>query len=232
MTLNLALVISGDARGAKQASGEAATAIRGVGTDAQQTAAIVKAANDQNIAMIRRVTEALNGEAAARQRVQAIVNSYAGIRLPTDDAGYRQRAADIAVYGQELDQLRAKFNPLFAASKAYEDELTAIDRAHRVGAITAREQEAAIASLNDRYTAQQKIASAGLDGVGRSANLTSNQLLNLSRQGNDVITMFALGADPLTIFASQIGQVYDALESGPRGLKGSLQGLLDRKSVV
>jgi hypothetical protein len=48
-------------------------------------------------------------------------------------------------------------------------------------------------------------------------------LLNLSRQGNDVITMFALGAHPMQIFASQAGQVYDALEQGQGGVRGSLK---------
>ncbi|MGO4641715.1 phage tail length tape measure family protein [Mesorhizobium sp. 2RAF45] len=64
-----------------------------------------------------------------------------------------------------------------------------------------------------------------LNDNANAARLTSNQMLNLSRQGNDVITMFALGASPVQIFASQIGQVYDALESGPRGLRGSLSAI-------
>ncbi|MGX5827361.1 phage tail length tape measure family protein [Mesorhizobium sp. 43Arga] len=61
-----------------------------------------------------------------------------------------------------------------------------------------------------------------LNDNANAARLTSNQMLNLSRQGNDVITMFALGASPMQIFASQAGQVYDALEQGPGGIKGSL----------
>jgi len=64
-----------------------------------------------------------------------------------------------------------------------------------------------------------------LNDNANAARLTSNQMLNLSRQGNDVITMFALGASPVQIFASQIGQVYDALESGPTGLRGSLKAI-------
>src|SRR5690606_23510099 len=57
----------------------------------------------------------------------------------------------------------------------------------------------------------------GLNAVNDNAKLSSYQLLNLSRQGNDVITMFALGANPMQIFASQAGQVYDAL-AGEAGL--------------
>lgn len=65
----------------------------------------------------------------------------------------------------------------------------------------------------------------GLTKVGERAKLTSNQMLNLSRQGNDVATMFALGANPMQIFASQAGQIYDALEQGPNGLSGSLKAV-------
>ncbi|MBZ9873493.1 phage tail length tape measure family protein [Mesorhizobium sp. BR1-1-9] len=65
----------------------------------------------------------------------------------------------------------------------------------------------------------------GVGGVGKSATITASQMLNLSRQGNDVITMFALGAKPMQIFASQAGQIYGALQEGPGGVAGSLKGL-------
>ncbi|TIP03862.1 MAG: hypothetical protein E5X72_14250 [Mesorhizobium sp.] len=64
-----------------------------------------------------------------------------------------------------------------------------------------------------------------LAGVEGSSKLTANQLLNLSRQGNDVVTMFALGAKPMQIFASQAGQVFDALQSGPAGAMGSIKAI-------
>ncbi|TGR32997.1 MULTISPECIES: phage tail length tape measure family protein [unclassified Mesorhizobium] len=64
-----------------------------------------------------------------------------------------------------------------------------------------------------------------LSGVEGGSKITANQLLNLSRQGNDVITMFALGAKPMQIFASQAGQIFDALQSGPAGVMGSIKAL-------
>ncbi|MBZ9921960.1 phage tail length tape measure family protein, partial [Mesorhizobium sp. BR1-1-7] len=65
----------------------------------------------------------------------------------------------------------------------------------------------------------------GFTAVGKGAQITSSQLLNLSRQGNDVVTMFALGAKPMQIFASQAGQIFGALQEGPGGVAGSLKGL-------
>ncbi|MBZ9808125.1 phage tail length tape measure family protein [Mesorhizobium sp. ESP-6-2] len=68
-------------------------------------------------------------------------------------------------------------------------------------------------------------AAAGFTLTGKQAAISANQMLNLSRQGNDVITMFALGAHPMQIFASQAGQVYGALQEGNGGVTGSLKAL-------
>ncbi|RWF00459.1 phage tail tip lysozyme [Mesorhizobium sp.] len=140
MSLNLALVISGNAAGAKAAAEETTAAVRQIGVSASQSAAVLAAANDEAVATSRRVTEALTGQDAA---------------------------------------------------------------------------------LRARGTA----AAASLNSVAGAARLTSSQLLNLSRQGNDVVTMFALGVPAMQIFASQAGQVYDVLESGPKGLRGSLTAI-------
>ncbi|UVK45372.1 phage tail length tape measure family protein [Mesorhizobium sp. AR07] len=230
MTLNLALVISGEASGAKRASAETAAGVREVGVEAGRSAAAITAANDQAIASSRRVTEALVGQTAAQRQLQAGVERMISAGTPTDDASYRQRAADIAAYGNSLDALRGRFNPLFAASKQYEAELNDLNDAHRLGAFTSvKEYDLALEGLNSRYTmlAQGHARTVGgLGSVGGAAQLTSFQLLNLSRQGNDVVTMWLLGAPAMQIFASQAGQVYDALESGPRGLKGSLAGIV------
>lgn len=319
MSLNLALVISGDAAGAKSAVQQTTATVRDLGAEANRASAAMVAANDQVAASARRATEAVTLQEAAQRRAQQLANNFSGVRGPTDDATYRQRAADISAYGAALDQLRARYdplfaaqlkyqaaieainqaervgaisaslaiearlketaalnsqasalngvaaaqknasqamvnrvtiapdrgadiesygaeldalraryNPLYAASKQYEAELDALNAAHRVGAISGHEHEAALEGLNTRYTAfaQQGARAAGVLGnVGGAARLTSNQMLNLSRQGNDVVTMFALGASPMIIFASQAGQIYDALESGPKGLRGSLAGI-------
>ncbi|RWE49485.1 MAG: hypothetical protein EOS24_34080, partial [Mesorhizobium sp.] len=137
---NLALVISGNAAGAKAAADETTAAVRQIGVTANQSAAVLAAANDEAVATSRRVTEALTGQDAA---------------------------------------------------------------------------------LRARGTA----AAASLNSVAGAARLTSSQLLNLSRQGNDVVTMFALGVPAMQIFASQAGQIYDVLESGPKGLRGSLTAI-------
>ncbi|MER9545620.1 phage tail length tape measure family protein [Mesorhizobium sp. M0437] len=140
MSLNLALIISGDASGAKAAAEETSAAVRTIGVTATNAANAQAAANDEAVAAASRVTQVLTGQ----------------------DAVLRARGA---------------------------------------------------------------AAAASLTSVAGAARLTSSQLLNLSRQGNDVVTMFALGVPAMQIFASQAGQVYDALESGPKGLGGSLTAI-------
>ena len=102
------------------------------------------------VASIRLSTEDLD---AARAKMEALGSlgdqvleriTQAGHRATAAVSGiadggdaYTRRAADIAAYGVELDRLRGKFDPLFAASKRYEATLEEIAYAERVGAINA-----------------------------------------------------------------------------------------------
>ncbi|AJY44663.1 hypothetical protein [Martelella endophytica] len=55
--------------------------------------------------------------------------------------------------GAEMDRLRAKYDPLFRASKLYETELEELNRALKVGAIDNRVYGESLTALNARYTA-------------------------------------------------------------------------------
>jgi hypothetical protein len=127
-----------------------------------------------------------------------------------------------------LDSLRAKYNPLIAVSQQYQAALKSINAQEAAGAIGAREANlyrAQAAMVAEKAAQANDNHSVALGRTTAAAKLTSNQMLNLSRQGNDAITMFAMGADGMMIFASQAGQVYGALEEGPGGLSGSLKAI-------
>lgn len=216
-------------------------AIAGAGAETKSLAANANAAVanvdtlatslGRSAASARLTTEAVRGAATAERDYQAIIERSVGIGTPANS----NRSADIAAFGQSLDDLRARYSPLFAAQRQYTAALEEIRSAERVGALSRVESAAAIQTLDRAYLAQTASLTAvrqpandagdGIARVGARAALTSNQLLNLSRQGNDAATMFALGADAGTIFASQIGQVYGALEEGPGGVKGSLSAI-------
>ena len=134
----------------------------------------------------------------------------------------------LADQAREFDAIRAKYSPLFAAQQQYLANLKDIRTAQAIGALSTGEAAAAITRQKAAFASSVVAINNGnkaLKGTGAVAKLTSNQMLNLSRQGNDVITMFALGANPMQIFASQAGQIYDALEQGPGGIGGSLKAI-------
>ncbi|WP_172373805.1 phage tail length tape measure family protein [Mesorhizobium sp. NZP2234] len=156
--------------------------------------------------------------------LQARINDMVGIGAK---AGKEWNGV-LADQGRELESLRAKYSPLFAAQQTYLNNLKNIKMAQAIGAISGDEMSAAIAREKAAFTGNViaiNTHDAAMQKVRSTAKLTANQMLNLSRQGNDVITMFALGAPPMQIFASQAGQIYDALEQGPNGVKGSLKAI-------
>ena len=75
-----------------------------------------------------------SAEASAAQ-VQKLVDAQLRIAQPA--ANMNTRAADISAYGIQLDQLQAKFDPLFAANKKLQAAIQEINQAQSVGAISA-----------------------------------------------------------------------------------------------
>lgn len=163
-------------------------------------------------------------DASITTALQDRINGMVGIGVKAS----KEWNGALADQGKELDRLRAKYSPLFAAQQKYLAELKDIKAAHAVGALSAEEMANALQRTKASFAgtvASIKGTHKPLAEVAAASRLTSTQMLNLSRQGNDVITMFALGAAPMQIFASQAGQVYDALEQGPNGIKGSLSAI-------
>jgi len=157
--------------------------------------------------------------------VQAL-NARLGVR---DGFGGADRAADIEAYGKAMDDLRAKFNPLFAIERQHAKTIEEINHAARVGAITEGERAAAVTRAQAAYTLQTRAlngAGQAIELAGRRGGLAAHQLSNLSFQLNDVVTLAAMGADPLRIFASQAGQIVQILQQSEGGLAGGFRSLL------
>lgn len=95
-----------------------------------------------------RATQAATAAAqasAAKARAQGMVS---GQTIVVD------RGSDIASYGQQLDALRVKYNPLFAAGQAYKAQLAEIGTAARVGAISEAERAAALTRTKTAFAGQ------------------------------------------------------------------------------
>lgn len=118
------------------------------------------------------------------------------------------RGADVAAYGANLDALRAKYNPLFAAQVRYKAELADLSNALKVGAISQTEYDAALARTKLGFAGQVRVINGFEKAVTHSSALTRQSLLQLSFQANDIASSLAMGMSPGRVLAQQGGQVF------------------------
>jgi phage-related minor tail protein len=150
---------------------------------------------------------------------QAAANAFAGVARPADAEAVRRRGEDIAAYGVELDRLRGKFDPLFAAQQRHKALLEEIGRAERVGAIDA----VTAAGARDKATRGYLDSTAALRGMAPAAQAAANAQVQLARTGelsayqqrilnmqlSDVFQTLALGMPPMMVFLQQGPQIVD-----------------------
>ncbi len=132
------------------------------------------------------------------------------------------RGADIAAYGKEMDALRAKYVPLWAAGQTYRRTVEDISRAEKVGAISAAEATAARQRARAATAASVealRASKSGHDAHTASMKLSGFQATQLSYQLNDVFVSLASGQNPMMVAiqqGSQIGQIYGGIGNAIR----------------
>ena len=165
-------------------------------------------AHNEVLARTAAQTQALT----AAQRAQTLVNQVTGVR-DFDTAG---RGADIAAYGSQLDALRAKYVPLYAAGAAYKATLTDINQAAKVGAISETERADAVARTKaafvDQVGALRGVKAATVEATA-ATGLQRYELINLSRQAQDVVVSLAGGQGIGTVLIQQGSQIGDVFAS-------------------
>ena len=242
-----------DLKAIAPASSEAERALRALTAASPQLASVadgVQAKIVQLAARLRELPAAAQQAASSVQQIQPIQATIAQSTGMAQAAGagagvaaFSARTADIEAYGAELDRLRAKFNPLFAASKQYEATLAEISAAQRAGAISTKEAEAA----QERATAAFAAANQPLNGaLNQTRALTvatkehtavTGQAAFATRQfGVQSIQLFssiATGQPILTAFIQQGHQMVDvAVATGTgfgvvgRAITGALAALV------
>ena len=165
---------------------------------------------------------AMNTQIAAVERL-AQVQKTAAQAAVNKQTITPDRGADIAAYGAELDKLRAKYNPLFAAGREYRDTLNEINQAAKIGAISERERSDAlvrtksafadqVASLRGMKSASAD-AAAGTEKLGEQVGLARFELINLSRQAQDVVVSLQGGQGLGTVLLQQGSQIGDVFVS-------------------
>lgn len=204
------------------ASGRAATMINGAG------AAVAGSAVEFTsfVATAGRAATAIGG---VQSSVTGLTTNLAS--QTTELIAARQEAEN---WQAALDQTRARFSPLFAVSRQYEQELRDIADAERMGAISTLEA----AGARDRAAASMGPLNQGMrqavvsSGAARAANT------NLIAQWNDIGMMMAAGQSPMMLALQQGTQVSQALSSlgggktALRAVGSSLVGLLNPMNLA
>lgn len=156
---------------------------------------------------------ALQQLAVQQERVAAAraggINANLGVR---DDFNTAARGEDIEAYGRGLDELRAKFNPLFAAEQRQAAAIGEINRAHRLGAITADEASAAIMRERAAYELLTQSVAANTNVRNQNAGASSFNVANIAAQGQDIAVTAAMGMAPVQIGLQQGTQLSAVLQ--------------------
>ena len=191
------------------------------------------------IAILER-SGAVSADVLARARSAASAAyhaSVASVNVANQPGAGGQADAQVVAYNQHLkeqakalEDLRAKYNPLFSAGRTYKATLAEINEANKKGALSDNERAAAIARTKTAFVQQVqtiKGVTPVIDNVGRSTAALNQHIAQFGFQVNDVLTGIASGQPIFQIFAQQTGQVVQAL-NGPGGFGATLVGIKDK----
>ena len=162
---------------------------------AEQAYQALSASISATVPPINQMMSAMTG---AETAMQGQVAAFAGIKSASESAFASQLR-----HGAMLDELKARYNPLFAASRQYEMVLREITEAERLGAISTQEAAAA----RDRAAAAMTPMNNGLAEFGQNSRAAGAYAANLSFQMNDIFMMTAVGQSPWMLMMQQGPQV-------------------------
>lgn len=117
-------------------------------------------------------------------------------------------SAGLKQYARDVSALKAQLDPAWAAAQRFSQAQKLGMDAMRQGAITREQLIAHMRTINAEY----KNAIAPLNRVTAASGAAKAGMQQLGMQIGDAATMFSLGAKPAQIFASQIGQVTQAIQ--------------------
>lgn len=212
----------------------------------------------QNLAQINELERvgAITASAAIEMRLRE-ANAYDGLiskverlgaarKVAAEEIVGRQtitpdRGADIDAYGRSLDQLRAKYNPLYAAITQYKQAQLEIRNAHAVGAISVDE-------MTEALSRQRQMTLRSIDAIkGRNRAIVDTptidgvrgfQTANIAAQFQDIGVTTAMGMDPLQIAlqqGTQLSSVLGTMGNGRQvisGLATAFASLISPVSLV
>jgi hypothetical protein len=116
-------------------------------------------------------------------------------------------------YSREIAKLKAILDPAWGSLQKFREEARLAKDALDQGAISHKQY---VEALRQSATAANLMSTA----QGKATQITGAQragIVQLNQNVNDMATMYALGARPMQIFTSQIGQITDAMRLASGG---------------
>nr|WP_313023120.1 phage tail length tape measure family protein [Brucella intermedia] len=152
--------------------------------------------------------------------MQSRINEMVGIGTKAS----KQWTGALAQQGVELEKLRMRYNPVFAAVRQYQESVVGIQQAHRLGAISAEEMTTAIqrerkATLDSIAAIKQRNSAVSNMRSGPG----SFQTANIAAQFQDIAVTSAMGMSPIQIAlqqGTQLSAVFNEMGKGRDVIKG------------
>lgn len=219
--LTLSIGVNIDAAGAKTGGVEAQQAVAGIGNEAQRT----------------------------QTKLQALINATIGLNTGAANGNLKEWSGALAMQGRSADELRAKYNPLFAVIRSYKQQLTEIRTLHAQGVLSSNEMAAAISrerqatlasieAIKGRGAALSAAAANGRAARSSTAGGTGAgafQTANVAAQFQDIAVTSAMGMSPVQIAlqqGTQLAAVIGTMERPTAGLLTAFRSLISVQSLV
>lgn len=145
------------------------------------------------------------GQATGSAQASFNRTGAAASKMAADAQGAARAATQMA---GDIQRLKAQLDPAWQAQQRYNQQLELGKRAFQSGAIDRQQFIQHMRQIN----AELKGIDNPMQQVTKSANMQRAGMTQLSFQLNDVATMYAMGSKPMQIFASQAGQVTQAVQ--------------------
>lgn len=168
-----------------------------------------------------------NEAAAAKARLRtAALQAIDGIKGITAANREAARAADEAARAaareaQTLDDLRARYNPVYAATRQYRAALADLNMLKAQGVVSSQEYSAALEREAERMRMNIIGTSAAIEQMSRASRGGALRMQQMFYQVNDIGVSLAGGMNPFLVMmqqGTQIAQIYGFGNGGVGGI--------------
>ncbi|WP_323775953.1 phage tail tape measure C-terminal domain-containing protein [Leisingera sp.] len=171
--------------------------------------------------------EAAAAKARLRTASLQAIDGIKGISAANREAARAAEEAAMASarQAQQLDDLRARYNPVYAATRQYKAALADLNMLKKQGVISSQEYTDALDREAERMRANIAMNAAGVQQMARSARMGTFRMQQMFYQVNDIGVSLAGGMNPFLVMAQQGTQIAQIYGFGNGGVSGIFRDL-------